>query len=100
MIARCSRTSKLLQKLRPVHSIRDALFDHPLDFTVRLFSASQTTLDRPSSSLLALGKLDGEKDHALARKWIDGFGLEDIPKESIEVTYARSSGPGGQVSSE
>ncbi|WWD16262.1 hypothetical protein CI109_100688 [Kwoniella shandongensis] len=43
-----------------------------------------------------LHHLSSHKDHALARSWVDGFKLDHIPKESLEITRSRSSGPGGQ----
>ena len=31
-----------------------------------------------------------------ARKWLDGLTIDALPKDAFEVSYARSSGPGGQ----
>ncbi|GFZ45947.1 hypothetical protein JCM24511_03680 [Saitozyma sp. JCM 24511] len=51
---------------------------------------------RPTPELLALHRLARNENHRLAEKWLDGFGVGDIPRESVEVGYSRSSGPGGQ----
>jgi peptidyl-tRNA hydrolase ICT1 len=40
--------------------------------------------------------LDADAEHALARQWLDDFALADIPKDAYEVSFVRSSGPGGQ----
>ena len=37
-----------------------------------------------------------EQDHEEARTWLAGFNANTIPKNICEVTFSRSSGPGGQ----
>ncbi|BEI81624.1 hypothetical protein CcaverHIS002_0207840 [Cutaneotrichosporon cavernicola] len=63
---------------------------------LRHLSTSPYTLAPASDELLALKELVNDGDHALARDWLDDFVPEDVPKTSYEVSYARSSGPGGQ----
>jgi protein subunit release factor B len=46
-------------------------------------------------------RLTSEDDHREAARWIERFdqdGIERIPKTAYEITMTRSSGPGGQVS--
>lgn len=31
-----------------------------------------------------------------ARKWLDDLTIDALPKDAFELSYARSSGPGGQ----
>ena len=45
----------------------------------------------------ALQTLENAEQSAQARTWIDKFKSHEIPKGSVEFTYSRSSGPGGQV---
>ncbi|KAF5378962.1 hypothetical protein D9757_009122 [Collybiopsis confluens] len=40
--------------------------------------------------------LQGPADWAEARKWITQFKAESIPKNLVELSFSRSSGPGGQ----
>ncbi|KAI0710174.1 hypothetical protein C8Q76DRAFT_859098 [Earliella scabrosa] len=44
----------------------------------------------------ALPSLENAAQSAEARAWIDQFRARAIPKSSVEFTYSRSSGPGGQ----
>lgn len=67
-----------------------------LSGTLRHLSTSPRCLGPASPDLLALKDLVDDEDHALARDWLDAFALEDVPKSSYQVSYARSSGPGGQ----
>jgi len=62
----------------------------------RSISTSPPLRKPPSPELLAVSALNTEEDHALARAWLDEFVPEDIPKSAYDVSYARSSGPGGQ----
>ncbi|KAI4229650.1 MAG: hypothetical protein L6R36_000697 [Xanthoria steineri] len=39
---------------------------------------------------------DTEADQVAAREWLKGFGPSNLPKNSCEVSFSRSSGPGGQ----
>lgn len=38
------------------------------------------------------------EDTAEARSWVSKFKEETVPRGSVELTFSRSSGPGGQVS--
>jgi hypothetical protein len=72
-------------------------FEHCLP--IRRFLSSTTPLAAPASEhLLRLQSLESPADHAEARTWLNDFQVDDIPKESWEAGYSRSSGPGGQVS--
>lgn len=35
-------------------------------------------------------------EHKEARTWLTTFNVDSIPKSAFEVTFSRSSGPGGQ----
>lgn len=37
-----------------------------------------------------------ESDHSAARQWLANFHINTIPRRLGEVTFSRSSGPGGQ----
>ncbi|CAK9783917.1 hypothetical protein CC85DRAFT_322259 [Cutaneotrichosporon oleaginosum] len=63
---------------------------------IRHIFSSTPSLGPAPPKLLALKELVEDEHHALARDWLDGFVPEDVPKTSYEVSYARSSGPGGQ----
>lgn len=39
---------------------------------------------------------ESEADQAAARKWLKDFGRNTIPKNLCEISFSRSSGPGGQ----
>ena len=70
-----------------------------LDGSLARHLASSTSTRAPASdSLLRLQFLESDADHSSARNWLDGFGVDDIPKDAWEAGYSRSSGPGGQVS--
>ncbi|KAJ4489830.1 RF-1 domain-containing protein [Lentinula lateritia] len=43
-----------------------------------------------------IGILEGPTDWAEARKWATQFKAENIPKTLVELSFSRSSGPGGQ----
>ncbi|KIK58102.1 hypothetical protein GYMLUDRAFT_171801 [Collybiopsis luxurians FD-317 M1] len=43
-----------------------------------------------------IAALEGPADWADARKWISQFEAESIPKTLVELSFSRSSGPGGQ----
>lgn len=61
------------------------------------------TLCRYSSSLPTppnLSVLDTPEDTEKARTWISEFEGVSIPRNSVELQFARSSGPGGQVINE
>lgn len=66
---------------------------------VRALSSTAVRLAKPSKvskELASLRTLSTDKDHKHAREWIDSFTIDDLPREDLEVSYARSSGPGGQ----
>lgn len=42
-------------------------------------------------------KLKDASDNAKAQEWIDQFLLYDIPRDVVQLSFSRSSGPGGQV---
>ncbi|KAJ3792776.1 RF-1 domain-containing protein [Lentinula aff. detonsa] len=44
----------------------------------------------------SIAVLEGPADWAEARKWASQFKVERIPKTLVELTFSRSSGPGGQ----
>ena len=44
-----------------------------------------------------LPSLETPADNQQARAWIDRFKAESVPKDHVELTFSRSSGPGGQV---
>ncbi|KII92220.1 hypothetical protein PLICRDRAFT_50637 [Plicaturopsis crispa FD-325 SS-3] len=44
----------------------------------------------------ALHALETPADTAQARAWLGVFKTENIPKDMVELTFSRSSGPGGQ----
>lgn len=45
----------------------------------------------------ALPALENAEQNAEARTWLERFRSQAIPKNSVDFTYSRSSGPGGQV---
>ncbi|KAI0059224.1 hypothetical protein BV25DRAFT_1809392 [Artomyces pyxidatus] len=44
----------------------------------------------------ALPNLQNKKDTEAARDWVSRFKNSTIPRNLVEITFARSSGPGGQ----
>lgn len=62
----------------------------------RGIASTAARLGKPSKALAALRTLSTDDDHKQARLWLDGFTLDDVPKDELDVSYARSSGPGGQ----
>lgn len=45
----------------------------------------------------SIATLESSKDMVEARSWISRFGAVTIPKGLVEMSFSRSSGPGGQV---
>ena len=45
----------------------------------------------------AISKLVTEQDTEEARSWVTQFVNVKVPKETVEFSFSRSSGPGGQV---
>lgn len=37
-----------------------------------------------------------ESDHSAARQWLAKFDIHTVPRKLGEITFSRSSGPGGQ----
>lgn len=62
----------------------------------RLLSSTALRADAAPPKLLNLATLTDDEHHALAKDWLDSFTAQDVPKTACEVSYARSSGPGGQ----
>ncbi|WVQ99068.1 hypothetical protein IAU59_006200 [Kwoniella sp. CBS 9459] len=69
---------------------------NPIPGSIRTLTSTASLQEKASTHLLRLAKLDKEADHVEARAWVDGFTLDDIPKDAYEVSRSRSSGPGGQ----
>ncbi|WWC60712.1 uncharacterized protein I303_103288 [Kwoniella dejecticola CBS 10117] len=67
-----------------------------LNKSLRYFSATPCLPGKAPSQLLITPSLSKESDHISARQWIDDFEVDDIPKDSYEISRSRSSGPGGQ----
>lgn len=44
-----------------------------------------------------LPSLETPADNQQARAWVARFKAESVPKDLVELTFSRSSGPGGQV---
>lgn len=44
-----------------------------------------------------LKSLSTPEDNARARNWVEDFKTRSIPRDLVELSFARSSGPGGQV---
>lgn len=62
----------------------------------RSITTTGARLGKVPKELQSVRSLDSEDDHRHARAWLSGFRLSDVPKDALEVSYARSSGPGGQ----
>ena len=48
------------------------------------------------STSLRKGSTEAEADQKEARAWLSKFDVKSIPKQACEITFSRSSGPGGQ----
>ena len=48
----------------------------------------------------AIASLETQSDMNAARQWAEAFRRVSIPRETVELTFSRSSGPGGQVRAE
>ena len=53
-------------------------------------------LSRCKSTTSKLPDEFSEEDHLEARHWLDGFNINTIPRSLGDVSFSRSSGPGGQ----
>ncbi|KAJ7213810.1 RF-1 domain-containing protein [Mycena haematopus] len=74
-----------------------SLNSSPLKF--RLVSAIRNAHSGGDSSVPIppqLASLKSAQETALARAWIGKLRALDIPKSSVELSFSRSSGPGGQ----
>lgn len=78
--------------LSPILALRCSR-PHPFFFLPRFFSQSSDALPMPPH----LKSIDTPEDKVAARTWIAEFKKLAIPKRFVEFTFARSSGPGGQV---
>lgn len=59
------------------------------------FHASASTISLPIPP--ALFSLETKADTAGAREWLNVFKNATVPRNMVELSFARSSGPGGQV---
>ena len=64
-----------------------------LRVTTRALSANASSLPIPPS----FRSLSTSEETRAARAWIDEFRRAAIPRTAVELSFARSSGPGGQV---
>ena len=62
---------------------------------LRVFHASAPRLSLPIPP--ALSSLETKADTASAREWLNAFRIATVPRNMVELSFARSSGPGGQV---
>lgn len=53
-------------------------------------------LSRYKSTTSKLPDEFSEEDHIEGRNWLDGFNINTIPRSLGDVSFSRSSGPGGQ----
>ena len=67
------------------------LISTPVQGTLRRFQLSQRYLSQIDES-------DGasEEDQKAARQWLANYNPSIIPRNICEISYSRSSGPGGQ----
>jgi len=64
-------------------------------FRLRAFHANAPRLSLPIPP--ALSSLETKADTAGARGWLNAFRDAPVPGDLVELSFARSSGPGGQV---
>lgn len=62
---------------------------------LRAFHANAPRLSLPLPPVLS--SLETKTDTAGAREWLDAFRTASLPRNIVELSFARSSGPGGQV---
>ena len=83
--SRVLRCSLLLASLRwSIHELTKT--------TKRKYAAGSFVRMPPS-----LPQLKSSKDMETARSWIEEFKRVVIPRDAVELSFSRSSGPGGQV---
>lgn len=51
----------------------------------------------PAAPNLNLDELHGSLQADQARTWLEGFRSARLQRSDVEISFARSSGPGGQV---
>lgn len=71
--------------------VRHAHRQPPIIRSVRWMSSP--SLPRPPD----LKILESPEDNHRARSWVEEFKSRQIPRELVELSFSRSSGPGGQV---
>lgn len=64
-------------------------------FRFRVFHATAPRLSLPVPP--ALPRLETKVDMAGAREWLHAFRNAAVPRNLVDLSFARSSGPGGQV---
>jgi hypothetical protein len=64
-------------------------------YRLRVFHASAPVFSLPIPP--ALSNLENKADIAGAREWLNAFRSATVPRNLVELSFARSSGPGGQV---
>ncbi|KAJ7503527.1 RF-1 domain-containing protein [Mycena galericulata] len=57
---------------------------------------SHTGSSKPVPLPPRIGSLESPEENDLARAWIAQFARVEIPKGSVQLSFSRSSGPGGQ----
>lgn len=62
---------------------------------LRVFHASPSVWSLPIPPTLS--SLESKTDTANAREWLNAFMSATVPRNLVELSFARSSGPGGQV---
>lgn len=87
-------TSKTLGGLQP-H--RYAMFKAVLgDFRSGLIQTRLSHLRKYSSTQASFSSGSLDDDHDEARRWLRQFHVNTIPRTLCEISFSRSSGPGGQ----
>ena len=66
-----------------------------LKFFSRNFHGNEARPGLPKPPIIS--KLVTEQDTEEARTWVTQFVNVKVPKESVDFSFSRSSGPGGQV---
>ena len=61
----------------------------------RNFHGNEARPSLPKAPIIS--KLVTEQDTEQARTWVTQFVNAKVPKETVEFSFSRSSGPGGQV---
>ena len=74
--------------------------DQALRIAARRIHLPRTVLGRALHSLPIpphFPSLENASQSREANAWIEKFKTHEVPKSAVEMTYSRSSGPGGQV---